>query len=68
MFSFQKEKQYIIMMVLWEHGSMIEKELDEIVHLDSGTPGCNRLGVCLFILFYVTSVYPWDVQSVGNDQ
>lgn len=29
--------QYIVMMVLWEHGSMIEKELGEIVHLDSGT-------------------------------
>ena len=29
--------QYIVMMALWEHGSMIEKELGEIVHLDSGT-------------------------------
>ena len=29
--------QYVVMMALWEHGSMIEKELGEIVHLDSGT-------------------------------
>ena len=29
--------QYIVMMALWEHGSMIEKELGGIVHLDSGT-------------------------------
>ena len=29
--------QYVMMMALWEHGSMIEKELGEIVHLDSGT-------------------------------
>ena len=29
--------QYVVMMVLWEHGGMTEKELGEIVHLDSGT-------------------------------
>ena len=29
--------QYIVMMVFWEHGGMTEKELGEIVHLDSGT-------------------------------
>ncbi|MBQ9155426.1 MAG: MarR family transcriptional regulator [Eubacterium sp.] len=29
--------QYLVMMVLWEHGSMIEKELGERVHLASGT-------------------------------
>ncbi len=29
--------QYIVMMVLWEHGSMTEGELGRIVHLDSGT-------------------------------
>jgi len=29
--------QYIVMMVLWEHGSMSEGELGKIVHLDSGT-------------------------------
>ena len=29
--------QYIVMMVLWERGGMTEKELGEIVHLDSGT-------------------------------
>ena len=29
--------QYIVMMVLWERGSMTEGELGEIVHLDSGT-------------------------------
>ena len=29
--------QYIVMMVLWEHGSMTEGELGQIVHLDSGT-------------------------------
>lgn len=29
--------QYIVMMVFWEHGGMTEKELEAIVHLDSGT-------------------------------
>ncbi|MBQ7247085.1 MAG: MarR family transcriptional regulator [Lachnospiraceae bacterium] len=29
--------QYVVMMVLWEHGSMSEGELGEIVRLDSGT-------------------------------
>ena len=29
--------QYIVMMVLWEHGGMTEGELGKIVHLDSGT-------------------------------
>ena len=29
--------QYIVMMVFWEYGGMTEKELGEIVHLDSGT-------------------------------
>ena len=29
--------QYIVMMVLWEHGGMTEGEVGRIVHLDSGT-------------------------------
>lgn len=29
--------QYIVMMVLWEYGSMTEGELGKRVHLDSGT-------------------------------
>ena len=29
--------QYIVMMVLWECGSITEKELGERLHLDSGT-------------------------------
>ena len=29
--------QYIVMMVLWEHGGMSEGELGKLVHLDSGT-------------------------------
>lgn len=29
--------QYIVMMVLWEHGEMKEKELGEKIYLDSGT-------------------------------
>lgn len=29
--------QYVVMMVLWEHGGMTEGELGKIVHLDSGT-------------------------------
>lgn len=29
--------QYIVMMVLWEHGGMTEGELGRRVHLDSGT-------------------------------
>ncbi|MBP3793112.1 MAG: MarR family transcriptional regulator [Ruminococcus sp.] len=29
--------QYIVMMVLWEHGGMSEGELGRLVHLDSGT-------------------------------
>jgi DNA-binding MarR family transcriptional regulator len=29
--------QYVVMMVLWECGSITEKELGERVHLDSGT-------------------------------
>jgi len=29
--------QYIVMMVLWEYGSITEKELGERLHLDSGT-------------------------------
>jgi len=29
--------QYVVMMVLWEHGCMTEGELGKIVYLDSGT-------------------------------
>ena len=29
--------QYIVMMVLWEHGEMTEGELGKKIHLDSGT-------------------------------
>jgi len=29
--------QYVVMMVLWECGSITEKELGERIHLDSGT-------------------------------
>ena len=29
--------QYVVMMVLWEHGGMTEGELGKKVHLDSGT-------------------------------
>ena len=29
--------QYVVMMALWEHGSMTERALGRIVHLDSGT-------------------------------
>ena len=29
--------QYVVMMVLWEHGGMTEGEIGKIVHLDSGT-------------------------------
>ncbi len=29
--------QYVVMMIFWEYGGMTEKELGEIVHLDSGT-------------------------------
>ena len=29
--------QYIVMMILWEHGGMTEGELGKIIHLDSGT-------------------------------
>ena len=29
--------QYVVMMVLWEHGGMTEGELGKIVHRDSGT-------------------------------
>lgn len=29
--------QYVVMMVFWEYGGMTEKELGEMVHLDSGT-------------------------------
>lgn len=29
--------QYVVMMVLWEHGGMTEGELGKHVHLDSGT-------------------------------
>ena len=29
--------QYIVMMVLWEHGGMTEGEIGKKVHLDSGT-------------------------------
>lgn len=29
--------QYVVMMVLWEHGSMTEGELGKLVRLDSGT-------------------------------
>ncbi len=29
--------QYVVMMVLWEHGGMTEGELGRRVHLDSGT-------------------------------
>jgi len=29
--------QYLVMMVLWEHGGMTEGELGKKVHLDSGT-------------------------------
>ncbi|MBR1530862.1 MAG: MarR family transcriptional regulator [Eubacterium sp.] len=29
--------QYVVMMVLWEHGAMTEGELGRRIHLDSGT-------------------------------
>ena len=29
--------QYIVMMILWEHGGMTEGDLGKIIHLDSGT-------------------------------
>ena len=29
--------QYIVMMILWEYGSMTEGELGKIIHLESGT-------------------------------
>ena len=29
--------QYIVMMILWEHGGMTESELGRIIRLDSGT-------------------------------
>lgn len=29
--------QYVVMMILWEHGGMTESELGKFVHLDSGT-------------------------------
>jgi len=29
--------QYVVMMALWEHGTMTQRELGELVHLDSGT-------------------------------
>ena len=38
--------QYLVMMVLWEHGGMTEGELGKKVHLNSGTlaPLLKRLG------------------------
>lgn len=37
--------QYLVMMVLWEHGGMTEGQLGKIVHLESGTltPVLRRL-------------------------
>ncbi len=43
--------QYIVMMVLWEHGDMTEGQLGEKVHLDSGTlaPLLKRLEKAKYI-------------------
>ena len=43
--------QYIVMMALWEYGTMTESELGKIVHLDSGTlaPLLKRLEKLGFI-------------------
>ena len=50
--------QYIVMMVLWERGSMTEGELGQIVHLDSGTlaPLLKRLDR----MGYITRTRPDD--------
>ena len=44
--------QYVVMMVLWEHGTMTEGELGKRVHLDSGTlaPLLKRLESLGYIL------------------
>ena len=50
--------QYIVMMVLWENGSMTEGELGQIVRLDSGTlaPLLKRLDR----MGYITRIRPDD--------
>ena len=50
--------QYIVMMVLWEQGSITEGELGQIVHLDSGTlaPLLKRLDR----MGYITRTRPDD--------
>lgn len=50
--------QYIVMMALWESGSMTEGELGRIVHLDSGTlaPLLKRLDR----MGYITRTRPDD--------
>jgi DNA-binding MarR family transcriptional regulator len=44
--------QYVVMMVLWEHGAMTEGELGRRIHLDSGTlaPLLKRLEKTGYIL------------------
>lgn len=44
--------QYVVMMVLWEHGTMTEGELGRRIHLDSGTlaPLLKRLEKSGYIL------------------
>ncbi len=44
--------QYIVMMVLWEHGTLSESELGNKIHLDSGTlaPLLKRLEKTGYIL------------------
>ncbi len=44
--------QYVVMMVLWEHGTMTEGELGRRIHLDSGTlaPLLKRLEKTGYIL------------------
>ena len=44
--------QYIVMMILWEYGSMTEGELGKIIHLESGTltPLLKRLEKQGFII------------------
>ena len=50
--------QYIVMMVLWENGSMTEGELGQVVRLDSGTlaPLLKRLDR----MGYITRTRPDD--------
>ena len=53
--------QYLVMMVLWEHGGMTEGELGKLVHLNSGTlaPLLKRLEKA----GYITRVRP-----AGNER